>query len=213
MAHPYPQQSERQLIYLYDLPKSVVTSVKISTVIKEKTGYDLTESVQYRDCRPHPLTGLPSPFTQGIIKVDPAEWKKVADAIKYFNITDGTDEKVWHCRALPFDRDLLGAQRNNTNNALNVFLKDIPQDITAEALEKSFAEKFGPVKSAKISRSWAELIVEEPVLDENGEQKLDNTGKPLVRRVKKYDESQPPTSNGYGFVCFQNPADTEKAVV
>ena len=109
----------KPLIYLYDLPKGLVTSVKIASIIKQKCGYELTEPVQLREARPHPLTGLASPFMTGIIKVDPNEHSKVAKAIKYFDIEDGTDEKgnprVWHCRALPLDRDLIGINKNATN--------------------------------------------------------------------------------------------------
>lgn len=66
------QQENKQLIYLYDLPKNLATSVRIGTIIKEKTGYELNEPVQFRDCKPNPTTGIESPFKLGIIKVDPA---------------------------------------------------------------------------------------------------------------------------------------------
>jgi hypothetical protein len=101
MTSLYPQQSDnKQLIYLYDLPKNLAGSVMIHSIIKAKTGYELPEPVQFRECKPHPLTGLPSPFALGIIKVDPTEWKKVSDALKYFDIEEGTvDEnnvkKIW----------------------------------------------------------------------------------------------------------------------
>ena len=42
MASAYlAQPDNRQLIYLYDMPKNIVTSVKIAQIIKEKAGYDL----------------------------------------------------------------------------------------------------------------------------------------------------------------------------
>ena len=94
-----------------------------------------------RDARPHPITGLPSPFATGIIKVtDANEFLKVAKAIKYFDIEDGTDEngkpRVWHCRALPFDQDILGQNKNTTNKTMNVFIKNLNTDLTPEELEK-----------------------------------------------------------------------------
>ena len=106
--------TSRQIIYLYDLPKSIVTSIKINQIIKERCGIELQEPVQFKECRPHPVSGLPSPFTIGIIKVDPSEYKKVTDGMKYFELSDGS-EKKWHCRCLPFDRDLLGPNKIATN--------------------------------------------------------------------------------------------------
>jgi RNA recognition motif-containing protein len=54
-------------------------------------------------------------------------------------------------------------------------------------LENKFKE-FAPVKSAKISIT--------PV------QKTENG-----RKLKDVDDSVPPVSNGYGFVCFQTAED------
>jgi RNA recognition motif-containing protein len=95
--------------------------------------------------------------------------------MKYFEI-DGKQ-----CRGLPFDKDLLGSNRNTTNKN-NVFIKitlpkDHPKykDITSEKLDEMFS-KFGSVKSAKLSI--------------NGDY----------------------SSRGYGFVCFNDPSDVEKAV-
>ncbi len=74
---------------------------------------------------------------------------------------------MWRCRALPYDKDLIGNQRNITNLKQNVFVKGIPADWTSKNLEENFS-KFGKVKSAKISLA--------PVLKkENGEQ-----GKKLI---------------------------------
>jgi RNA recognition motif-containing protein len=178
--------SSRPVIYLYDLPKSIVTSIKINQIIKEKCGVELQEPVQFKDCRPHFTTGLPSPFSYGIIKVDPSDFKKVAEGMKYFEISDGTDKK-WQCRGLPFDRDLLGPNKINTNIKQNVFVQNIPKDLTAQDLENKFKE-LAPVKSAKISIT--------PV------QKTENG-----RKLKDVDDSVPPVSNGYGFVCFQTAED------
>jgi hypothetical protein len=104
----------RQIFYLYDLPKEIVTSIKINTILKEKCGVELTEPVQFRDGRANPTTGLPSPFQIGIIKFDASELKKVADGMKYFEVNDGAD-RLWHCRGLPYDKDLLGPNKIITN--------------------------------------------------------------------------------------------------
>ena len=62
-------EQQQEIIYLYDLPKAHVTSVKIAKIIKDLSGYDLQEPVQFKDCRPLP-NGLPSVY--GICKVDKA---------------------------------------------------------------------------------------------------------------------------------------------
>jgi hypothetical protein len=66
------QPDNKQLIYLYDLPKNLATSVKIAEILEKKAGYKLAEPVQFRDCKPHAVTGLPSPYCLGIIKVEPS---------------------------------------------------------------------------------------------------------------------------------------------
>jgi hypothetical protein len=139
----------KQILYLYDLPKYFVTSVRLAHIIKEKCGYELPDPVQFRECRPNLTTGLPSPFMMGIMKVDSNDAPRVSQAIKYFDFPDGQGN-VWHCRTLPFDRDLLGANKNATNLRLNVFIKNIPSEYSHADLE-NFFKSFGPVKSAKIS--------------------------------------------------------------
>ncbi len=173
----------RPILYLYDLPKSIVTSVKINQIIKERCGIELQEPVQFRECRPNPTTGLPSLFSMGIIKVDPVDFNKVRESMKYFDMTDGSDKK-WNCRCLPFDRDLLGPNKINTNLKQNLYVKEIPRDFTSSTLEDKFKE-LAAVKSAKISTTPI-LKVEEV----NG------------KKVKTVDLTLPPVSNGYGFVCF-----------
>lgn len=129
-------QPDKELIYLYDLPKGLATSVKIASIIKDKCEYDLPEPVQFKECKPNPLTGVLSPFSMGMIKVDKTHSKKVAEAMKYFKIDDGSGDpkQVWECRALAFDRDLLGANKNATNSQQNVFVKvvDHKDEISTE---------------------------------------------------------------------------------
>jgi hypothetical protein len=134
MATSYMNQSDKDLIYLYDLPKNLATSVKIASIIKDKADYDLPEPVQFKEVKPNPLTGVPSPFSMGMIKVDKTHSKKVAEAMKYFKFDDGSGDakQVWECRALPFDRDLLGANKNATNTQQNVFVKGLKDDISTE---------------------------------------------------------------------------------
>jgi RNA recognition motif-containing protein len=94
---------------------------------------------------------------------------------------------VWNCRSLPFDKELLGSAKNNTNLKQNVFVKNIPLDVTSEKLEDLFS-KFGKVKSAKVSTT---PIINKIYGGEHG--------------VKfEVDISKAPKSNGYGFVCFES---------
>lgn len=173
---------KQQLLYLYDLPKDRVTSVQIAKIIREKAGYELQEPVQFRDNRPLP-NGLPSDFQYGICKVDIASLPQVAQAVKYFTMDLGNSSAEgkpvqWQCRALPFDRELLGVNKNGTNQALNVFVRNLDEATDAKKLDEVFSAAFGPVKSAKVSLS--------------------------VKKDKNLAGLLPATSNGYGFVCFQN---------
>jgi len=180
---------KQQLLYLYDLPKDRVTSVQVSKIIREKSGYDLQEPVQFRDNRPLP-NGLPSDFQYGICRVDIANLPQVVQAVKYFlmdlgNSADGKPVQ-WQCRALPFDRELLGVNKNATNQALNVFVRNLDEATDAKRLDELFSATFGPVKSAKVSLS--------------------------VKKDKNTIGLVGATSNRYGFVCFQNQEDANKAV-
>jgi RNA recognition motif-containing protein len=119
--------------------------------------------------------------------------------MKYFEMTDGSIEldgstKAWQCRSLPFDRDLLGPNKVTTNLRQNLFVSNIPKDLTAGQLEEKFKE-IGPVKSAKISTA--------PVL------KNENVN---GRIYKQIDNSIPPLSNGYGFICFQTAEEAQNAL-
>lgn len=122
------------------MPKDTCTSVKISEIVKEKTGIVLN----------FPTTFKKNPeryFDTAIIKVDnienSAKFHEACDKLKYFEI-DGKP-----CRALPYDRDILGQNRQKMNER-NVFVKKLPEGMKAADLDVAFA-KYGKVKSAKIS--------------------------------------------------------------
>jgi len=63
--------------------------------------------------------------------------------LKYFDL-EGRP-----CRALAFDKDLLGSNRNQTNKN-NIFVKNIEKTIKSADLEEKF-KAVGDVKSAKVS--------------------------------------------------------------
>ena len=149
-------KDKQQLIYLYDLPKTLVDSVKISKIIKDLTGYELQEPAHFRDCR-QLHNGLAFDLTKCICKVDEASAAHVSKAMKYFNIVIGTDRSGlpinWECSALPFDRETLGIHQTNSNTPLNVYVKfnNNDKDITSKLLDRFFSESFGEVLSAKVS--------------------------------------------------------------
>jgi len=99
--------------------------VLIAKIIKEKCKYELKDPVQFREKRG--IFGIPSPFVVGLIKVQQSDAARVAELIKYFDITD-TEGNIWHCRALPLDKDLAGTNIMNTNLRLCVFVKNIPKE-------------------------------------------------------------------------------------
>lgn len=76
----------------------------------------------------------------------------------------------------------------------NVFLKCIPLSWNAKTLEEKFSP-FGAIKSTKVSIS--------PVI------KKENVNGKIFYVA---DQNMPCTSNGYGFVCFENEEDTIKFI-
>jgi len=112
------------------------TSVAIAQIIKDKSGYELQEPVQFKEVISR--SGLPSQYFKGFIKVDPNLVNEVAKKIKYFSFPD-SDGNVWQCRVLPYDRELLGASRNQTNIKYTVFIKGIPKEYTHEQLDKAMS--------------------------------------------------------------------------
>ena len=82
----------KSLIHLYDMPSHIATSVKIAEILKKACDYDLTEPIQFRAPRISVSNGLPSPLISGVMKVDPKDMQKVAQAIKYFDIVDSSDD-------------------------------------------------------------------------------------------------------------------------
>jgi hypothetical protein len=83
-------------------------------------------------------------FYSAVVKIsDSAKFKEACEKLKYFEINGKP------CRALPFDKELLGAQRAKLANK-NVFVKNVPKEKTSHDLDQFFS-KFGSVKSAKLS--------------------------------------------------------------
>jgi hypothetical protein len=113
-----PQFDKQNILYLYDLPKDSATSVKIAKVFKDQAGLEL-------DMPPQIRRDITKPFYSAMVKInDPDKFKTACEKMRYFEIESKP------CRALPFDKDLLGSNRTKIENQ-NVFVRKIPADVKA----------------------------------------------------------------------------------
>jgi RNA recognition motif-containing protein len=130
--------TDKYLLYLYDLPRDTVTSIKISELLKKEVKETSFEPPQIR-------RDANKPFYTAVLKFnEPNDFKNAVEKFKYFEF-EGKQ-----CRALPFDKDLLGSNRINTNKN-NVFVKRLPDNMTSKDLDQVFSDNVGKVKSAKVS--------------------------------------------------------------
>ena len=128
----------QQYIYLYDLPKKEVSSIKIAQAFKDKAGVTLADSQ-----KPQIKKDLTKPFYTAMVNIkDPDQFKQACDKMRYFDI-EGKP-----CRALPFDRQLLGSNKEKLVSQ-NIFVR-APKEMLHEDLHKIF-EQYGPIKSLKAS--------------------------------------------------------------
>lgn len=125
------------ILYLYDLPKDLTTSVSISEAIKAKSGYEIAEIPQIR-------RDANREFYTAFIKIeDPSQFKEISEKVRYFEIAGKK------CRALPYDKDFLGVNRANLAHN-NVFVKGLDESISSEDLDRIFAN-YGKIKSLKVA--------------------------------------------------------------
>lgn len=114
--------ADKYLLYLYDLPRDTVTSIKISELLKKEVKETSFEPPQIR-------RDANKPFYTAVLKFNDAnDFKSAVEKFKYF------DFEGRQCRALPFDKDLLGSNRINTNKN-NIFVKRIPDNMTSKDLD------------------------------------------------------------------------------
>jgi len=113
----YPTGDQQQnLIYLYELPKMETDSRKIAIAFKEQAGVVL-------DIKPQIRKDITRPFYSAIIMIkDPIQFNKAVEGMRYFEI-EGKQ-----CRALQFDRSLLGSNKEKLHSH-SVFVKNIPKDL------------------------------------------------------------------------------------
>merc|ERR1712166_681232 len=137
-------KGQRNYMYLYDLPKDQVSSIKIAEAFRKQCGGIIEQRPQIR-------RDFFRPFYSAIVIIqDPVQYKKACDEMRYFEIDGDEPGKKYQCRALPFDQQLLGSNKDKlTNN--NVFYKAPSQEpITYDFLTTNFSQ-YGPIKSLKIS--------------------------------------------------------------
>ena len=154
----------QQLVYLYDLPKQEMTSVKIAEAFKEKAGVTLQDPQ-----KPQIKKDITKHFYTAMVMIqDPDQYKQACEKMRYFDI-EGKP-----CRALAFDKQLLGSNKEKLL-AHNVFVKVPKNKFYHQQLHDIFSQ-FGPIKSLKVSLT------------------------------PEYE------SNGYGFICFENPDSATRAL-
>jgi len=128
---------KQNLLYLYDLPKDNFTSIKLAEVFKNQAGVVLESQPQIK-------RDYARPFFSGILSItDTEQFKNACEKMKYFEI-DGKQ-----CRALQFDKDLLGAHKNKLISH-NIFVRKLPKEMKHKDLEEHFSQH-GGIKSLKIS--------------------------------------------------------------
>jgi polyadenylate-binding protein len=93
--------------------------------------------------KPQIKKDLTKPFYTAMVNIkDTEQFQKACESMRYFDI-EGKP-----CRALPFDRQLLGSNKEKLTGQ-NVFVR-APKDMMHEDLHKTF-EQFGKIKSLKAS--------------------------------------------------------------
>ena len=132
----------QQLIYLYDLPRDDISCNKIAMVFKEKAGVIL-------ESKPQIKRDISRQFCSAMVSIkDPKQFNDACEKMRYFEIVGKEAGKQYQCRALPFDKQLLGSNKEKLQNH-NIFCK-VPKDMKHEDLHNLF-EPHGKIKSLKIS--------------------------------------------------------------
>ena len=139
-------QYQRNYMYLYDLPKDHVSSIKIAEAFRKKCEGVIEQKPQIR-------RDYFRPFYSAIVSIpDQALYKKACEEMRYFEIEGNKPDEKFQCRALPFDNALLGSNKDKLANN-NVFYKASPGEILNYSdLETKFTE-YGKIKSLKISHN------------------------------------------------------------
>ena len=104
-------------IYIHDIPNHLASSVTIAKIVKD-LGFPINEPVQWKLQRAAIERFDKNALIKAVIKCTPEQYNEVAAKMKYFSIPENRGEGMdfnWECRTLPFDRDLIGNKRDETN--------------------------------------------------------------------------------------------------
>lgn len=131
-----PNQGTRKYLYIYDLPKKDITSVKLAEIFK-------AHGIQVSSQKPQIHRDLFKPFYTAIVPLE-ENYEKAKEEMRYFDVNGCP------VRSLPFDNSLRGDNKAKIQEQ-NVFYK-FPKDqnLTYDQLHQKFSQ-FGPIKSIKIS--------------------------------------------------------------
>lgn len=128
---------QQNLVYLYDLPRDETDSKRIAIAFKERANILL-------ETKPQIKKNISTPFYSAIVSIkDPIAFNKACETMRYFDIEGKS------CRALQFDKQLLGSNKEKLLSH-NVFVKNVPKELTHSDLHKKF-EGLGKIKSLKVS--------------------------------------------------------------
>ncbi len=88
---------EEKLFYIYDLPKSVITNILLSKIIKDITGFEL-ESL------PQIIRNPDKPFYSAMICIPNNRFEEISKKLRHFEIN--LLRFKYSLRGLPYDKDL-----------------------------------------------------------------------------------------------------------
>jgi polyadenylate-binding protein len=132
---------KRNYMYLYDLPKDKISSVKIAEAFK-------AEGVNIGDKKPQINRDLIKPFYSAVVHIEDAKMFELAKEKMRYPVFDGCQS-----RALPFDKDLRGEAKAKIQTH-NIFVK-LPKNVDRQGLTYKYLHdrfsQFGRIKSSKIS--------------------------------------------------------------
>jgi hypothetical protein len=134
------EANKTNYLYLYDLPKDIISSVKLALAFKD-------EGVDIGIKRPFIKRDIFKPFYSAILNVtNVAQFDLAKTKMRYFNI------EKHQCRSLAFDKD--HHHHKSSKEPLNIFFK-LGKDGEKSQLTYRFLldifEKFGEIRSCKIS--------------------------------------------------------------
>ena len=130
------ESAQSNYLYLYDLPKDKISSVRIAEAFKKK-------GINIGTKKPLIKREILKPFYSAIINFqDPNQFLMAKEQMKYFDIEGCT------VRSLPFEKDRRDIKSKDSN--LNVYYKPGKDcNLTYQHLEDKFG-KYGVVKKCKI---------------------------------------------------------------